>query len=302
MPRISVVMSAYNSEKYIKEAIDSILSQTYEDFEYIIINDGSTDKTEEIIQSYNDDRIVYVNNEENIGLTKSLNKGIKMAKGEYIARMDADDISLPHRFQKQVDFMDANHDVGVVGSWMECFGDVNRIVKIPTEHEDLFYSFLHTYPTIPHPTAFIRKAILFGNNIFYDESVKYAQDFKLWNELKYVTRLSNMPEVLLLYRVNSCSISSLNKEEQNNIRYQVVKGSFEKCFNHEYVYDDIVNRKNYSYDNMICFLSVIRKYKNRRYKYNVIKRFLRKNMSKRYDIVNFIKYFKIKMLIYIIYG
>jgi len=115
-PKISVIMSVYNGEKYLREAIESILNQTFRDFEFIIINDGSTDKTSEILSSYNDPRIVIINNKRNIGLTKSLNKGLKMVKGEYIARQDADDVSLPERLERMVNFLDMNRDVGLLGS------------------------------------------------------------------------------------------------------------------------------------------------------------------------------------------
>ena len=110
MPKISVVMPAYNAEKYIGESIDSILNQTYGDFEFIIINDGSRDSTKEIILSYSDNRIVYLENEINSGIVVTLNKGLKYATGEYIARMDADDIAVAERLEKQIEFMEKNKD------------------------------------------------------------------------------------------------------------------------------------------------------------------------------------------------
>src|SRR5688572_2119038 len=109
MPKVSVILPVYNGEKYLREAIESILCQTYEDFEFIIINDGSTDKSEEIILSYKDGRIVYSKNEFNKGLIYSLNKSIELASGELIARMDADDIAFPDRLQKQVDYFEKSH-------------------------------------------------------------------------------------------------------------------------------------------------------------------------------------------------
>ena len=112
---ISIILPAYNAEKYLKEAIDSILAQTYTNFELIVINDGSTDKTEEIILSYQDSRIRYIKNEKNLKLIRTLNKGIGLAKGKYIARMDADDISLPHRLKEEVEFMEAHPNIGEIG-------------------------------------------------------------------------------------------------------------------------------------------------------------------------------------------
>ena len=123
MPKISVIMPAYNAEKYIKEAIDSILSQTFQDFELIVLNDCSKDSTEQIILSYTDDRVVYLKNEVNMGVAATLNRGLAVAGGEYIARMDADDISHPERFRKQARYLDAHPEVAVLGSNLECFND-----------------------------------------------------------------------------------------------------------------------------------------------------------------------------------
>jgi glycosyltransferase involved in cell wall biosynthesis len=148
MPRISVVMSVYNGEKYLRQAIESILQQTYTDFEFIIIDDGSTDSSREIIQSYDDKRIRLVINEQNIGLTKSLNKGIRLAKGEFIARMDADDISLPQRFEKQVAYLDSHPEVGVLGTYANIIDHRGKIINniiFPTEHETILWTMLLFY-------------------------------------------------------------------------------------------------------------------------------------------------------------
>src|SRR6185295_3491651 len=118
-PQVSVLMSVYNGEKYLKEAMESILNQSFPDFEFLIFNDSSTDSGREIILSFNDPRIVLVDNEKNIGLTKSLNKGLSLAKGKYIARMDADDISDAGRLNEQVNYMEKNSDVAVCGSWVQ---------------------------------------------------------------------------------------------------------------------------------------------------------------------------------------
>ena len=125
-PKISVVMSCYNRENFVRDAIESILNQTYTDFEFIIIDDCSTDKTPEIIQEYadKDNRIVYIRNEENMDYNYNLRKGFKLAKGEYIARMDDDDISLPERFEKQVSYLDEHPDITVLGSLIDIFGEL----------------------------------------------------------------------------------------------------------------------------------------------------------------------------------
>ena len=123
MPKVSVVMPAYNAEKYIGEAIESILNQTFRNFEFIIINDGSVDRTKEIIQEYDDPRIVLLENDKNSGIVVTLNKGVDAATGEYIARMDADDIALSNRIEQQVMFLNTHRNIGVVGSALQIFGE-----------------------------------------------------------------------------------------------------------------------------------------------------------------------------------
>jgi glycosyltransferase involved in cell wall biosynthesis len=134
--RISVVMTAYNSERYIGPAIESILNQTFHDFEFIIVDDGSSDETDKIVRSYNDKRIVYTKNEKNLGQTKSLNIGIKLSRGKYIARMDADDISHSRRLQTQFDYLEKHNDVSILGSWAEYIDYNNKKIrnfKTPTD-------------------------------------------------------------------------------------------------------------------------------------------------------------------------
>jgi glycosyltransferase involved in cell wall biosynthesis len=127
MPKISVIMSAYNAEKYIRQAIGSILSQTMGDFEFFIVNDASTDSTAEIISSFNDRRIIRIENKINKGIAASANACMDAAKGEYIARMDADDISMPQRFKRQADFLDNNPETSMCGSWIKTFGPIKII-------------------------------------------------------------------------------------------------------------------------------------------------------------------------------
>ena len=225
--KISVVMSAYNAEKFIKEAIDSILSQTFPDFEFIIINDTSTDSTGSIIESYRDPRILLINNEKNMGLTKSLNIGLNKARGTYIVRMDADDISFPQRFQKQFDFMEQNPDVDVCGSWYEFFGGKTGIVKHPLSSEKIKAT-LFFYNCIAHPTVMIRKESFEKYNIRYDEEFFYAQDYELW--CREIDRLNfaNIPEVLLKYRVTDKQTSTDNLYEQIQNTDKVLIRNLEK--------------------------------------------------------------------------
>ena len=141
--KISVVMAVYNGEKYLRSAIDSILSQTYIDFEFIIIDDCSTDNTANILESYTDSRIQIIRNEKNLRLPASLNKGLKIAKGKYIARMDADDIAMPDRFEKQVKYLEAHQEVAVIGGSFQVFNEFGK--DIYDEYiVFLFFSQSHT--------------------------------------------------------------------------------------------------------------------------------------------------------------
>jgi glycosyltransferase involved in cell wall biosynthesis len=141
-PYVTVLMPVYNTEMYLKEAIDSILNQTFRDFEFIVINDGSTDSTSDIIESYSDPRIIYLQNEKNLGVATSLNKGLSIAKGTYIARMDGDDVSRCDRLEKQVAFMDANPEIGVCGTWLETIGDRNEVWSPPRNHDQIIVGML----------------------------------------------------------------------------------------------------------------------------------------------------------------
>lgn len=202
-PLVTVIMSVHNCEKYIGKAIDSILCQTLNDFEFIIINDGSDDGTEKIIKLYRDPRIICVNNGENIGQTRSLNKGIGLARGEYIARMDADDFSSSDRLLIQAEFMERNPKIAVTGSWMRLINEQGRSAGILTyplapNFIRLLLVNLINFPCIPHPAAMIRKEI-FSKIGLYNE--RYAiQDYDLWLRIAREYPIRNIPKVLLYYR------------------------------------------------------------------------------------------------------
>lgn len=212
-PRISVIMPAYNSELYIAQAIDSILQQTYTDFELIILNDGSTDKTPEIIQKYadSDKRIVFVNNRENRGLITVLNQGLDMARGEYIARMDSDDISMPERFAKQVAYLDSNPDVGVLGTLIHGFDKLNAPgIQIPIV--TVFDLLEKNY--IAHPTVMMRKSLFDKYNLRYNPDYIHCEDMELWSRMIFLTKIHNIMETLLMYRITGKNISIVNKQSQ----------------------------------------------------------------------------------------
>lgn len=223
MRRVSVVMSVYNGARYLREAVDSILSQTFEDFEFIILNDGSTDGSAEIIRSYSDTRIRYVENSQNIGLTRSLNQGLSLARGEYIARMDADDISFPARLEAQVRFLDSQPEIGVLGTGFQLIdqvGKTSEILKFPREHGLLRWMMCFCFNPIAHPTVMMRRDLvsIAGG---YDEALSTSQDFDLWGRLSGVTRLSNLPEVFLYLRKHQGNVSSTRSEQQQEHSFRI---------------------------------------------------------------------------------
>ena len=230
-PVISALMCVYNKKKeWLCEAIDSILNQSFRDFEFIIVLDCPTDDSESIVQSYaeKDERIVILKNEENIGLTKSLNRGLAVARGIYIARMDSDDISLPNRFEKQVLFMETHPETAVVGARVFTPG-VNNVVQYGwiEDQQALKIRFLFSNVGVPHPTAFIRHSVLTDYNLSYTESVRKSQDYKLWVDILPYGKIIMLPDILLLYRVHENQISA-DASSQNNYAHGIAIEQAEK--------------------------------------------------------------------------
>lgn len=221
---ISVIMSVFNGERYLEEAIKSILNQTFEDFEFIIINDGSTDQSLKMIQKYaqQDSRIKWVSR-ENLGLVKSLNEAIGLSQGKYIARMDADDIALDKRLEKQFQFLESKPDIGVCGTWVKVFGvDLDtKVWRLPTCDKDLKASLIFSVP-FAHPTVMYRKNLIDKNKVFYNADYKNAEDYKFWVDLSRFTAFANLPEALLMYRYHPQSVSRQADKAIDDHRYNVI--------------------------------------------------------------------------------
>ena len=219
-------MPVYNAAKYLNETINSVLNQTFDDFEFLIIDDGSTDNSVEILYSHNDPRIKILINEKNIGYVKTLNKLIDLSKGEYIARQDNDDLSLPDRIEKQVFFLNTNKDVGVCGTNAFTFGTKTKMTRLPiTDDEIRAYMIINT-PFI-HPSIMYRKSIFDVLKIGkYNEDLCPAEDYAMWFEISKKTKLANLPEPLLKYRWHDTNTSQLKKniqiEKANNIRKEIL--------------------------------------------------------------------------------
>jgi len=209
-------MPTYNTDvQYLKEAVDSILNQSFRDFEFIIIDDGSTNNSPEYLNSIPDPRVKIIRNETNIGITKSLNKGLRAATGKYIARMDSDDISLPDRFEKQFAFMEKNPDVFACGSKVVNIGETVTGQASGIEDMDSYrVRMLFGPPGPDHPTAFFNYDKLKEHNIMYDEELIYAQDYGLFATISQVGRICILPEVLVLRRVFEGQISRAKRPRQ----------------------------------------------------------------------------------------
>lgn len=215
--KVSVIMASHNGEKFIKEAIDSILGQTFGDFEFLIVDDGSTDLTSIILDEYakKDQRVKITTNPQCLGLTKSLNNALKQAQGEFIARMDDDDISFKNRFEKQRDFMEKNPDVVLAGAFAFLInenGDTIGEKKLAVASEEIKRKLLFNNQII-HSLWFARRDILIKEGL-YNEKFKKAQDYDFVLRLGGKYKIANLPENLLKYRVLATSLSWKNKEQQ----------------------------------------------------------------------------------------
>lgn len=229
MAVISVVMSTYNTPvSFLKEAVDSILNQTFRDFEYIIIDDGSNDDSLEYLHSLSDPRIRIIRNEKNIGLTKSLNIGFRAARGKYIARMDSDDISFPERFEKQLAFMEKHPDVIACGAKTIDLDPKKAPVKkvrgrVWEDFENYRVRMLFGNPGPNHSTVFIRRALLNQFHIEYDENLICAQDYGLFASIVQYGKISILPEPLIYYRHHGEQISQKHLEKQIHCAKMVEK-------------------------------------------------------------------------------
>jgi glycosyltransferase involved in cell wall biosynthesis len=201
---VSVLMPVYNAAPFICRAIDSIQTQTYTQFELVIVNDGSTDTTLERIKSYNDTRIRIINLSTNQGLVAALNAGLDSIQADYIIRMDADEICYPERFAKQIQFMESNLTIGVSATWYKIMG--GKVMELGCTPEELKYQLLNRSP-FPHSGVIMRGALFSDGSLRYNPMYEFAEDLELWMRLIRVTAFANIPEVLLEVTLNSGQLS-----------------------------------------------------------------------------------------------
>lgn len=245
VPLVTVLMPVYNAAPYLEQAIRSILEQTFEDFEFLIINDGSKDASGEIIQSFKDKRIVFINHEKNSGIVVTLNEGLTAARGKYIARMDNDDISLPRRFEEQIAFMESHPEVGVCGTAFAAFGSNETVYKMPVNDPEI-RAFMLMHNPIGHPTVMMRTSVVREYGIAYRESDTPAEDYRMWYDLSKVTQLHNLPDTHLYYRTHASQMSSsmngLQKEKVNKVRVlQLIDNGFDLTVDEQKMYCRILD-------------------------------------------------------------
>ena len=233
MPKVSVLMAVYKTnEKYLREAIESILSQTYKDFEFLILDDCPSDSRESIVKSYNDERIKYFKNKVNLGISKTRNKLIDLSSGEYLAVFDHDDISLPTRFEKEVEYLDNNPDVGVVSC------NFKTLIKqkessLPNNNEDIKLGLMGGC-VILHPASMIRKSVLIDNNVRYEEEFSPAEDYMMWCRLIKYTKFHNINEVLFHYRDHTQNISHTQNTKMIKVDIlikSIIKKEYQDLYN-----------------------------------------------------------------------
>lgn len=219
--KVTILLPAYNAALYLRDSLDSIMRQAFKDFDVLLIDDGSMDDTSKIAIEYSniDRRIKYYKNEKNIGLIKTLNKGLSLAKGEYIVRMDADDIMFDDRLYKQVKYMDSNPECFVCGGQMEYIGGLTGMAPIlPQKYEDLLYLSLINCP-LYHPTTIIRNSAIKQFGLKYNDSYKHAEDYKFWSDIifSHPNSIANIKDVVLFYRISNNQITAKYSDEQDLI-------------------------------------------------------------------------------------
>lgn len=232
-PVISVIMPVYNAAKFLRQSIDSVLSQTFKDFEFLIFNDASTDDSLVIIKSYTDPRIKLITSEVNTGYLPHLNHGFKIARGKYIARMDADDISHPERFQQQFDYLEQNTNVQIAGSFITLFSDEKetiKTIKYPVLPKYIKWHAIKGTP-LAHPAVMLKTECIAQLNYFYDHHYYPAEDYDLWTRLLLKNyNIANIPAVLLKYRAHQHQTSEVKSElQQSNaavIKKKYISGLF----------------------------------------------------------------------------
>jgi glycosyltransferase involved in cell wall biosynthesis len=237
-PMITVLMPVYNVASFIKEAIESVLNQSYSDFELLIIDDASTDDTINQIKTFSDSRIKLIKKPKNLGLIDSLNLGVKLAKGQYIARMDGDDISTPDRFQKQLEVLINNTEIKACGCWLQRFGNHGKIIKHKEFHEEIVAELLMQCSMSLGSVMFEKNAL---ESYSFDENKKHVEDYDFWSRISWICKLYNIQEVLYHYRSHDTQVTKLYYDIQRKGDIDIKLFLFKKLhYDNEVFKDDLI--------------------------------------------------------------
>lgn len=228
-PKISIVMAVYNGMPYLKDAVDSIFSQTFKDYEFIIVDDASLDGSWRYLKSIRDKRLILLQNRKNSGLATSLNKALKLARGGFIARMDADDISLPKRLAIQLNFMIKNPDVDLCGTWVDKINGKGQVVGDwkPATSDKSIKRFLGWHTAIIHPT-FFAKAKFFKQLNYYDPKFDYAEDYELLMRARKQFKMANIPQKLLRWRLWDNRRSRTSWEKMEKVDFEIKRRAYKR--------------------------------------------------------------------------
>ncbi|MDT0643048.1 glycosyltransferase [Zunongwangia sp. F363] len=247
LPLISIILPVYNRERYVADAIESILKQTYENFELIIIDDGSTDDSIEFIEKYDDSRIKLFQLPFNQGLSTARNRGIENSKGKYIAFMDSDDISHPQRLVKQIEILETNEEIWVCGSWLKLMNS-GVIIKHRKDHKELLCQMLINCPL--SIGAVSMRAEIFEKEKF-NEKLRFGEDYEFWSRVIWKTRLYNLQESLLFYRIHENQNSIENIHSQKLLDIQIRLKMFKKLAYDQKRFPDNLIKKHFLFDEYI---------------------------------------------------
>ena len=216
-------MPVFNARQYVRQAVESILEQTFVDFDFLILDDGSTDDSREIISGIDDKRIRLIKNEQNLGIAKTLNKGLSLARGEFVARMDADDIADSERLSKQYDFLIKNPRIGVCGSWVWNFNDQKKfLLRYPVGQDCVRSFFLFANPC-SHPSVMMRSEMIRQYGLQYNPAYKAAQDYDLWRRCTDFFEIDNIPEPLVSWRRNEQGMTWGNSKISNEKTMEILR-------------------------------------------------------------------------------
>lgn len=269
---ISVVLPVYNVAPYLKEALDSILNQTIQDFEILVIDDCSTDNTIEIANSFQDARIKILSKKENKGLIDSLNIGFKAATGKYIARMDGDDISDLKRFEKQLNILEKNPEIKVCGSWLQAFGKSNEMIKHKENHEQILVNMM-IHCSMSLGAVMLDRVWVEGE--YFNEEKKHVEDYDFWSRVIWKGKLYNIQEVLYHYRIHETQVSSTYNEIQRKGDVPIKLVFFKKLdynqkkFEDSYLEKMFLQNEFFSVDEFTLFLEWFRELKSHNFKLKI---------------------------------